>query len=832
MLALGLIGGCAEGFEEGSTQSANRLGESAQIDRFNPPVEIDHDGLTADIEPVFVVAINNIATARELFVDGMAQFEYPEPFQQVSWMMDSDDVSELAFRAVGADGQWTSWEPVEITWNEGRAYNALIRLAQPTTLLEMRGGQHIEEAELEFYPIVMAREEFLTAKEEALIDEPSIELRSDGLRSVQQASVAPSSLVISRSGWGAINPSKLCGSVVAPYRTTVHHTAVPSNDGGDAAARMRQMQSYHINNLKWCDIGYHFVIAQTGKIYQGRSRSDRPGAHTLNTNAGNVGISFIANFVEQTPTNTQLDAGARITKWINATHGVALTRTAFKGHREWPGQSTACPGTSMINRLQTILDRAKGAAPPPPPPPPPPPAPTYKVDVKVNWIGLDNFYSQGSSAAIADALVGKTFKAEIIVHNQSSDPIRGVKLGYFVEQPFIRATNYAIQTDHPAKDRKTWVTNDANGAPENPAKDALGKEGTLTMYAFGAGESKRVLIDVEALRYSIGQADHPDVRGWIKTITDVYQQNGYFDAPTVNKASGVLRNFAQMDVVSTQEWQFNSKKHDDDLEGWTGAGAAHFDKLAHNKTHGMLAMHVTGNDARVVSPTWTKLDANAFDQLVLAARSHDGDHIKAIYWAREGESFSEDRVVRFEAPGNSEVQNLVVPMSKHALWSGSITRLRIDLIDDRGPAEGDSGWYDVGSIFFQSSTNNKTSSANLAFEPSAPVRLTLEDEILDETDVPVVKPGHDDNNNPGHDDNNKPGVDPDPKLPRHDDTVVPPADIDELGPATDHSMGDKPKGVAINAGCSATGTAPIDGSGKTLLFMGLGLLAMMLVRRK
>ena len=41
------------------------------------------------------------------------------------------------------------------------------------------------------------------------------------------AALAPSDLVVGREGWGARDPGKICGSVVEPYRVSVHHTASP-----------------------------------------------------------------------------------------------------------------------------------------------------------------------------------------------------------------------------------------------------------------------------------------------------------------------------------------------------------------------------------------------------------------------------------------------------------------------------------------------------------------------------------------------------------------------------------------------------------------------------
>ena len=318
-------------------------------------IEFDY---SEPVHPVLTVPIPDNDEAQNLFADGVAQFAAEQEFQQVSWMMDADDVSDLQVRALNSDGGWSDWAPVEITWNEGDAYNVLIRLEEPTRAIELRGGEAILAAELEFYEEIIARSEFIGPDSDFSHPEDIAPPESDEFRTARSA-LAPASMVTSRSEWGATNPGKICGSVVAPYRMAIHHTAVPDGDGGDPAARMRGMQSYHMNTLGWCDIGYHFVVAQSGEIFQGRSRSNRPGAHVGGNNSGNVGISFIANFSVQHPTETQLNAGADIVRWVHETHGVPLTRDAVKGHREHAGHaSNSCPGSNMIPMIEELLDRA------------------------------------------------------------------------------------------------------------------------------------------------------------------------------------------------------------------------------------------------------------------------------------------------------------------------------------------------------------------------------------------------------------------------------------------------------------------------------------------
>ncbi|HEX7805350.1 MAG TPA: hypothetical protein VF413_04230, partial [Cellulomonas sp.] len=81
--------------------------------------------------------------------------------------------------------------------------------------------------------------------------------------------------VISRSEWGA--QAQVCTPDVASklVGAVVHHTA-GSNDYStvaEAEQQIRNDQSYHINQLGWCDIGYNFIVDKWGNIYEGRANS-------------------------------------------------------------------------------------------------------------------------------------------------------------------------------------------------------------------------------------------------------------------------------------------------------------------------------------------------------------------------------------------------------------------------------------------------------------------------------------------------------------------------------------------------------------------------------
>ena len=43
--------------------------------------------------------------------------------------------------------------------------------------------------------------------------------------------------------------------------------------------RVRSIQNFHIDDRGWADIGYHFLVGENGKVYEGRGW-DRQGAHS------------------------------------------------------------------------------------------------------------------------------------------------------------------------------------------------------------------------------------------------------------------------------------------------------------------------------------------------------------------------------------------------------------------------------------------------------------------------------------------------------------------------------------------------------------------------
>ena len=99
---------------------------------------------------------------------------------------------------------------------------------------------------------------------------------------------------LSRGEWGAQLPKPGLDPVIgsrADYYNTIafHHTERPQNES------IISLQKTFLDNPRFSDIGYHFVIGVDGAVYEGRSL-DYEGAHIEKNNTGKIGIAITGNF--------------------------------------------------------------------------------------------------------------------------------------------------------------------------------------------------------------------------------------------------------------------------------------------------------------------------------------------------------------------------------------------------------------------------------------------------------------------------------------------------------------------------------------------------------
>lgn len=646
------------------------------------PTALDHHG-----DHALVLDAHGLAAHRQ---GDRLHIKRDAPFRHIGLNL-TGAVDGLQYRVQTADG-WSTPRPVELTWSEGKLHVGRVLLDTAGQAFELIDGGRTEHLQVHTWPTHQTR------KARPLTRDLPFALAQ------QRRGLAPRELVIPRAEWGARNPGNICNEIEQPYRVSIHHTASPSDDGGDAAIRMRQMQAFHIDNRGWCDIGYHFIVSQAGQVYQGRSDERRPGAHVGGQNSGNIGISFIGNFEEAQVGQAQFDAGGRILDWVVRTYDIDLNRDAIRGHQQWPGQGTSCPGRNLLNRLDELLTHV-GGTPNPQPDPDPDPMGESRVNAQFFWMDPPaDRLTQGSSDGVPDAFEGMRLRGVFEVHNENPVPIRGVRLSYDFE-PGLIPVDYTIYTDAPAFDGMTFMVNDADSAPENPPKDGMGRDGELTLYAFAGRETKRVQVDFVVGPY-VGDW-RPTIRAWVSNIDGVYAQASY-DGPELNQTGRILAGEFAVDVLAEDTWIFPSIEPDD-LEGWRGCGP---------RVENLDGIMAVPGDGCVTSPAWTAVDADRWDQVVLDLVPDTGAGRVTLRW-QTGNGFDDAHAVTFAV---DEAGPYVIGFDDRP-WSGVVTGLRLTTEA--------AVWIDA--IYPQSSTRGESVPAGtfVDAEPVVPLPGTVDPDITE-----------------------------------------------------------------------------------------------------
>jgi len=146
----------------------------------------------------------------------------------------------------------------------------------------------------------------------------------------------------------------------------IHHTAGPDTQTPN------QIANFHINSNGWGGVGYHFLIDKNGIVYYVGDISTAR-ANVANLNDQVLGICLIGNFTSgRAPTNSQLDSANKlcdffINNYPNLPNVASWDKV--RGHKDLPGQSTACPGDNWVSWRGKLVSGGGGTTPPPTPPP-------------------------------------------------------------------------------------------------------------------------------------------------------------------------------------------------------------------------------------------------------------------------------------------------------------------------------------------------------------------------------------------------------------------------------------------------------------------------------
>lgn len=198
--------------------------------------------------------------------------------------------------------------------------------------------------------------------------------------------------VISRADWGSPDPTgngykgsdAYWGPTFKPTQQIFIHHTVNSDytSRTDGASVVRAVYQYQANTLGWGDIGYNYLVDQSGNTYQGRAHGDNVvGGHTYEYNAGSMAVALLGCFQpsdsackqlnpsNQPPSGAMLDSLSTVLAWSTTKfeldpqakqvfcngYGMGcLYLYTISGHRD--ANQTSCPGDLAYSDLQAIRD--------------------------------------------------------------------------------------------------------------------------------------------------------------------------------------------------------------------------------------------------------------------------------------------------------------------------------------------------------------------------------------------------------------------------------------------------------------------------------------------
>lgn len=152
--------------------------------------------------------------------------------------------------------------------------------------------------------------------------------------------------IVSRAEWGALAPRGSYSRNATIATVVIHHTAgrLPAATLADESAAVREVQRGHLAQ-GWTDVGYHFLVGPSGRVYEGRPRW-AIGAHVLDHNTGTLGISFLGNYELVNPSAASIAAATQLLEHLG------LERTRRVGHYQLG--PTACPGKNLKSHVPKL----------------------------------------------------------------------------------------------------------------------------------------------------------------------------------------------------------------------------------------------------------------------------------------------------------------------------------------------------------------------------------------------------------------------------------------------------------------------------------------------
>jgi len=264
----------------------------------------------------------------------------------------SGDMPDIEARPMRDARPLSGWEPLHQTWGEEDTHVAITDLSELAQGAQLRIPVALIDRllSLRFDAVIPDAVEPVTAGDE--FNAPVVGSGRAALRS-ELGGLG----IVTREAWGA-RATRCHASDTRKVMMAIHETVTPSTN---PARQVRGIQNYHMDTRGWCDVGYHFLVATDGTVYEGRPLN-LVGAHVGHHNTGNIGIAHVgcfhssscSSFAPNHPPEAMIQATSRLVGELSRLYGISIDTNTVKGHRDHSRASTSCPGDYLEARLPDI----------------------------------------------------------------------------------------------------------------------------------------------------------------------------------------------------------------------------------------------------------------------------------------------------------------------------------------------------------------------------------------------------------------------------------------------------------------------------------------------
>lgn len=160
--------------------------------------------------------------------------------------------------------------------------------------------------------------------------------------------------IVPRDAWGAQGGKGHWMDQRRVDEVVVHHFWRPSLPDVVSPAEetelMQRVERVHVEDNGWRGIGYHFVVFQSGRVYEGRGWG-REGGHTTGRNEDSIGIVFAIDGDVHEPTEEAWEAAEALVE-LGVAEGHLTDDVTISGHTDHAEKS--CPGELIQPHIQRL----------------------------------------------------------------------------------------------------------------------------------------------------------------------------------------------------------------------------------------------------------------------------------------------------------------------------------------------------------------------------------------------------------------------------------------------------------------------------------------------